>query len=159
MGGNSPKYIIIPRDIIIREYDIRTAKGNRARKPRLLKEGKKLLFLKEFLSTNPFRHGMYYKLLDEVDGYTYLVYTKDVEQVTEKTEIKDWYIKTFPTDELGNRLKSGITFKQAFNNLSLGSAFYDFTGIEDSIIRERVFEQLSKVYGVSYDYIYNKWMS
>lgn len=159
MNSNNQRYIVISRDITVREYDIRTPKGNKARKPRVLKEGKKLLCIDAFLSTTPFRHGMYCKLLDEMDGYMYIVYTKDVKPVTRLTYIKEWYIEKFPTDDLGYQIKENITFKDAFANLGRTKDFYTFLGVGDSIVRERVFEQLSKIYGVSYAYIYNKWMS
>jgi len=161
--NKKPNYIIIPKDIVIREYDIRTPKGNQARKMRTLKQGQKLLCVDEFLSSHPFRHGMYYKLLDETDGYMYYVYTKDVEHkkelITEHTRIRDWYMKAYPTDDLGSSIKSNITFYNAFECLDARKDFYKFLGVGDSIVRERVFMQLAIIMNCDYDYIYSQWLS
>lgn len=151
-------YIKIPTTLTVREYDIRTPKGNKARKPKVLEGGKVLLCIEEFLSTSPARHGMYYKLLDETDNYIYFVSTKDVKPITEKTYVKEWYLRIYPTDDLGNDLKGNITFKDVYYNLGLGGGLYEFVGIEDSIVRERIFEQLAIIKGVGYDVIYDKWM-
>jgi hypothetical protein len=35
---------------------------------------------------------------------------------------------------------------------------YDVIGVGDSVIRERLFEHLSEIKDVNYDYIYKKWL-
>jgi hypothetical protein len=76
----------------------------------------------------------------------------------EKTDIKEWYLNTFPTDELGSEMKDDITFIGLFEALDSYKCVYDFLGVDDSIVRERVFEKLSEVMSVSYDYIYDQWL-
>lgn len=70
--------------------------------------------------------------------------------------IKEWYTKKYPTDELGTKIKSSATFKKAVHNLD---RVYDFLGVHDSLVRERVFEELAKREGVTYDEIYNNWLN
>ena len=40
-----------------------------------------------------------------------------------------------------------------------GYDVYNILGVGDSMIRERVFEELSKILGVDYDVIYQKWLN
>lgn len=71
--------------------------------------------------------------------------------------IKDWYISTFPTDDMGKDLKEDITFEGLFDIINSQEDIYDFLGAGDSVIRERVFLELSILLGQTYDYVYNLW--
>lgn len=78
--------------------------------------------------------------------------------ITKESNLKEWYLKEFPTDEVGKTLKN-ITFKEAYDSLHLGSGFYDVLGgTADSLVRERIFTMLSKLYGCSYNDIYDIWL-
>lgn len=76
----------------------------------------------------------------------------------ENIKVKQWYISTFHTDELGTELNSLITFKDVFNTLDSYQDIYKLLGVDDSIVRERVFAKLSEIMKVDYDYIYNQWL-
>lgn len=71
--------------------------------------------------------------------------------------IKDWYMGAYKEDDLGDRLNG--TFKGAIQTLLRGEDIYDYIGIGDSLIRERLFSQLSKMLDVDYDEIYNVWLN
>lgn len=73
--------------------------------------------------------------------------------------VRDWYVSTFPTDELGPDIKAGLTFKDALDAVSLGSGFYDAMGVGDSIARERIFAELGKRFGIDYDAIFDAWLN
>ena len=73
-------------------------------------------------------------------------------------KIKDWYIKTYPTDEEGKEIDDKITFKAFYGYLWQGYDVYDVLEVNDSLIRERVFEKLSEILGVDYDVVYKKWL-
>ncbi len=45
-----------------------------------------------------------------------------------------------------------------FNTLDNYESVYDFIGVYDSVIRERLFSMLSVIMDVEYDYIYDQWM-
>lgn len=77
----------------------------------------------------------------------------------EKTRIKDWYCKEYPTDELGVEINSEITFEDLFIMLDTDKDIYEALGVGDSIIRERVFDKLADIMKVDYDYIFDKWLS
>lgn len=77
---------------------------------------------------------------------------------TEKTKIKEWYIKKYPTDELGVEINNDITFYDLFVVLDTYKSVYEALNVWDSIVRERVFDELAKVMNVDYDYVYEQWL-
>ena len=40
-----------------------------------------------------------------------------------------------------------------------GGDIYDYIGVGDSLIRERLFTRLSKMLGLDYDHIYEMWLN
>jgi len=74
----------------------------------------------------------------------------------QKESIKLWYILTFPKDELGDEISPSATFTGAQKNLG---SIYEYIGVHDSVVRERIFSELSERMGVSYEEIYNKWLN
>jgi len=93
----------------------------------------------------------------KLDRNTY-IQLKEEKNKKEKEKIREWYMKAYPEDELGQNIKKNITFYNAFECLDRGKDFYDFLGVADSVVRERVFEKLSKVMNCTYDYIYTQWV-
>jgi hypothetical protein len=76
------------------------------------------------------------------------------------TKVREWYMKNYPTDELGETLYGDVTFNDLFNGLKNYQDVYALLGEEaDTIIRERVFEKLSVLLGKDYDYVYDLWLS
>lgn len=73
-------------------------------------------------------------------------------------KIKDWYVKEYATDELGENINENITFEDLFNTLDNYGDVYKLLGVGDSVIRERVFEKLAEIMEVDYDYIYEQWL-
>lgn len=74
-------------------------------------------------------------------------------------KVKDWYMKNYPTDDLGSEINDTISFKDLWAYMSQGNDVYDVLGVGDSLVRERVFEKLSEVYGVEYDAVYKMWLN
>ena len=77
---------------------------------------------------------------------------------TEKTRIKEWYMKTYPTDELGVEINNEITFEDLFVVLDTYKDVYEALNVWDSIVRERVFGKLAEIMNVDYDYIFEQWL-
>jgi hypothetical protein len=73
--------------------------------------------------------------------------------------IKAWYTKAYPTDELGAKLSDSATFQDIWNAVHKGLNVYSVLGVGDSLVRERVFEEVAKVYNVDYKAIYDLWIS
>lgn len=72
--------------------------------------------------------------------------------------IKNYYLATFPTDELGLEINEDATFQGLFETLDRYRDVYEYIGVLDSLVRERVFEKLASVMDVDYDYVYDQWM-
>jgi hypothetical protein len=73
--------------------------------------------------------------------------------------IKNYYTQTFFTDELGNEINSKATFEGLFYELDNYQDVYEYIGVYDSIVRERIFQKLADIMGVNYEYIYLQWLN
>lgn len=85
------------------------------------------------------------------------IYPDNVED-EKNVKIKDWYLKNYPTDDLGEEIDDNNTFQDMWTALHNGTNVYDILGVGDSLVRERVFEEVSKINGVDYEYVYKKWL-
>ena len=65
--------------------------------------------------------------------------------------IREFYLNTYPTDELGVELNETPTFAGLLNQLIVSGDVYRYIGVSDSVIRERLFEKLSQIKGVDYN--------
>jgi hypothetical protein len=73
-------------------------------------------------------------------------------------KVKNWYMETYPTDDLGEEINRKLTFNSLWSEMNAGEDFYDIVGVHDSIVRERIFAKLAEVLKVNYDVVYNKWL-
>lgn len=78
--------------------------------------------------------------------------------------IHDWYVANFPDDQMGKRIDPTVTFSDLMTYIntvenSYSDEVYIILGVSDSVIRERVFQELSDRYGISYAIIYNEWLN
>lgn len=76
-----------------------------------------------------------------------------------QTKIKDFYKEAYPTDEMGNNLNASATFQDAYECLQVGFNFYAFLGVDDSLVRERIFDALATLMGCSYEHVYYQWLN
>ena len=74
-------------------------------------------------------------------------------------KIKEFYLNEYPTDELGLELNENATFVGLLNCLLEDNSVYDYFGVGDSIIRERLFEELARQLNKPYDYVYDMWLN
>lgn len=72
--------------------------------------------------------------------------------------VKDWYIDKYPSDELGNEINDRLTFGDVYAALERFDDIYEVIGVNDSIVRERIFSELAKRMNVDYDKIYYMWL-
>jgi energy-converting hydrogenase A subunit M len=70
--------------------------------------------------------------------------------------IKKWYLETFNDDE-GLKINENANF----NDMDYYEIrhIYDYLNVEDSIVRERVFEKLASLLNINYDEIYDIWVN
>lgn len=73
--------------------------------------------------------------------------------------IREFYLETYPTDDLGVEINEAPTFAGLLNQLIVGGDVYRYIGVTDSVIRERLFERLAEELEVKYDYVYNLWLN
>ena len=71
--------------------------------------------------------------------------------------IRKWYVKAYPTDDLGPELVGN--FAGALETMAKGGDIYDYMGMGDSLIRERLFTRLSEMLGIDYEHIYQLWLN
>ena len=72
--------------------------------------------------------------------------------------IREFYVKNYPTDDMGKGINPKATFDGLWNVLKAYGDVYEYLYVYDSIIRERLFEKLSIDKDVDYDVIYNQWL-
>jgi hypothetical protein len=73
-------------------------------------------------------------------------------------KVKNYYMNKYPSDNLGEEINSKATFIGLLDRLHKGKDVYNYLEVGDSIIRERLFQELSDLLGESYDYVYNLWL-
>lgn len=72
--------------------------------------------------------------------------------------VKDWYIDRYPSDELGDEINARLTFGDVYAALERFDDIYEVIGVNDSVVRERIFSELAKRMNVDYDKIYYMWL-
>ena len=72
--------------------------------------------------------------------------------------IRNYYVNEFPSDELGLEIDPKANFESLWLAIR-GGMVYEYIGVSDSVIRERLFEKFSELTGHTYDYIYQEWLN
>ena len=85
--------------------------------------------------------------------------TNMLENYNGQTKIREWYKECYPTDGMWSEINQNATFQDAFECLQVGFNFYAFLGVDDSLIRERVFTALATLMGCSYEHVYYQWLN
>ena len=73
--------------------------------------------------------------------------------------IREFYVKNYPSDDMGDGINPTATFAGLLNQLIVGGDVYEYLYVYDSIIRERLFEKLAEELNVKYEYVYNLWLN
>ena len=71
--------------------------------------------------------------------------------------LRKFYQENYPTDDMGSKINL-TTFVCLMDCLHRGGKVYIIIGVEDSLIRERLFQHLADMLGTNYNYVYNLWM-
>jgi hypothetical protein len=105
------------------------------------------------------------KIIDKIFGNmeysSYVSFVIRDKQLKHKnmSNLREFYLNNYPTDELGMEINENVTFAGLLNQLIIDGDVYKYIGVGDSIIRERLFEGLANELGTSYDYVYDLWMN
>lgn len=70
--------------------------------------------------------------------------------------IKQWYLDTYNDDE-GLKIDAKADFREM--DYAEIRNIYEYLNVEDSIVRERVFEKLAELVGATYQEIYDIWLN
>lgn len=86
-----------------------------------------------------------------------------VDNIREKcdgqTKLFDFYRVRYPDDtEMIGQINRNATFQDAFECLQAGFNFYAFLGVDDSLVRERIFDALATLMGCPYEHVYYQWL-
>lgn len=81
------------------------------------------------------------------------------EDLEDGLRVREWYVSAFPNDELGWEINADATFDGVQKAIDEGADVYALLEVNDSLIRERVFDKLSDITGVPYDDIFEKWVN
>lgn len=79
-------------------------------------------------------------------------------QVYNHNDIREWYQATYPDDDMGKDIIPNTDWHMLWLAIITGKDVYDILGIEDSIIRERIFQELADTMGVDYNVVYYAWL-
>jgi len=72
--------------------------------------------------------------------------------------LRDWYHRKWPRDEIYREIREDAVFAGLMEAINTGRNVYEYIGVSDSFVRERLFVRLAEVTGHSYKDIYNKWL-
>jgi len=72
--------------------------------------------------------------------------------------IREFYVKNYPSDEMGLSINPMATFDGLWKTLNTYCDVYEYLWAYDSIIRERCFEKLASIKGCDYEVIYQQWL-
>lgn len=79
--------------------------------------------------------------------------------IKQTDNVREWYTLAFPGDELAVGINPSLTFDDAIAAVPTGDGFYTALGnAADSLLRERIFEELCNRYGYTYDEVYDSWL-
>lgn len=77
---------------------------------------------------------------------------------TEKSNVRNWYLKAYSSDDLGPSIHEDLTFQNIMEALNNGDDIYSVIGVPDSVVRERIFAKVAEILEVDYKVIYDKWL-
>lgn len=82
-----------------------------------------------------------------------------LETLKMNNKIQKWYLKAYPTDDMGPEINKDLTFGQLYKAMQEHKGFYGVIKACDSVIRERIFEALSVIKKCNYNEIYDLWLT
>ena len=96
----------------------------------------------------------------DVSGNTGLEDMLQLLDIKQTDNVREWYMLAFPDDELVTGINPRLTFVDAIAAVPTGDGFYTALGeTADSLLRERIFEELCNRYGYTYDEVYDSSVS
>lgn len=96
----------------------------------------------------------------DMSGHDGLASAMGALDIKRTDNVREWYALAFPSDELAVGINPSLTFDDAIAAVPTGDGFYTALGeTADSLLRERIFEELCNRYGYTYDDVYDSWLN
>ena len=96
----------------------------------------------------------------DMSGHDGLASAMGALDIKQTDNVREWYTLAFPGDELAVGINPSLTFDDAIAAVPTGDGFYTALGdAADSLLRERIFEELCNRYGYTYDEVYDSWLN
>lgn len=73
-------------------------------------------------------------------------------------KLKDYYQMAYESDDMGLEINDEMTFENLRYYLVHETDVYKVIGVEDSLVRERLFQELAEKLEVDYNDIYDLWL-
>lgn len=73
-------------------------------------------------------------------------------------KIKEFYLSAYPSDDAGHELNNRATFPGLLQTIDNKMDVYEFIGCGDSLVRDRLFEELANQTFMTYNEIYQLWL-
>lgn len=72
--------------------------------------------------------------------------------------LKEWYCLEYPEDKLGQELSPSTTMYGVYYTLAEHGDVYEYMGVSDSLVRERIFTKLAETIKEDYEVVYRQWL-
>lgn len=91
--------------------------------------------------------------------------TPTMKKKMEEMNLQEWYHKTYPTDDIWTEIDQNATMYDLYLDVKLMGistrqryeTAYERYFADDSVVRERMLEKLSKIIRVPYDEVLDAW--
>ena len=75
------------------------------------------------------------------------------------SKIKAWFLKAHPEEEyFGKQLNANATFQGLYETIKNKQNVYNYIGLQDSVVREYIFQELADILHQNYQMIYKMWL-
>lgn len=82
-----------------------------------------------------------------------------VKRLTSSENVREWYMTTYPKDELGAKLNPDLTFDDVLAAVPKGNGIYDSIGVRDGTMRSLIFDELCRRYGYTIREVHDSWLN
>ena len=72
--------------------------------------------------------------------------------------IKEFYLNAYPTDDMGEDINENANFTGLITQIFGGFDIYEYLGVYDSLVRERLFLELANQLNKPYEFVYRLWL-
>jgi len=72
--------------------------------------------------------------------------------------IKEFYLNAYPTDDMGEDINPNANFTGLITQIFGGFDIYEYVGVYDSLVRERLFTELANQLNKPYEFVYRLWL-